>query len=44
MTDSIRLLQRGPARRPGWALKDRDIALGTRLLQRGPARRPGWAA
>ena len=38
------VLQRGPARRPGWAGLDSGAA--SRIisrLQRGPARRPGWA-
>ena len=37
------LLQRGPARRPGWAIHELDPAAAAGLLQRGPARRPGWA-
>ena len=37
-------LQRGPARRPGWASPRLVPALSSYTrLQRGPARRPGWA-
>ena len=37
------VLQRGPARRPGWAARGRSPPPRTPMLQRGPARRPGWA-
>ena len=37
-------LQRGPARRPGWASQNRLMFSPAKSsLQRGPARRPGWA-
>ena len=37
-------LQRGPARRPGWATEGLALHITHPVeLQRGPARRPGWA-
>ena len=37
------MLQRGPARRPGWAAQDEGRPFTGHWLQRGPTRRPGWA-